>query len=265
MSEQIAMPLLQLCDAAFHHPGAPEIISGVSVAINPGDRVAVLGQNGAGKSTLFRLLAGAWEPTAGRLLHSGTQASYSRKGRDELRRLVQLVLQEPDDQIFAMSVAADVSYGPINLGLDEAEVNRRVEAAMAATGISHLADRVPHQLSYGQRKRVSLAGALAMRPRVLLLDEPTAGMDPAGSRLLLRTLAGLGDTAVLLSTHDVNLAYEFADAALVIVDGTVIAGPSEELLADRELLERAHLELPWAPVVAKRWGEKALRPEDLLR
>ncbi|PRQ11321.1 cobalt ABC transporter [Corynebacterium sp. 13CS0277] len=251
----------------FRHDNGHQVLAGVDLDIAAGARIALLGANGAGKSTLFRILAGAWKPTAGAVEHHGAPVAYTRSGRDALRRSVQLVLQEPDDQIFAMSVAADVSYGPVNQGLDPVEVEARVAEALAAAEIADLADRVPHQLSYGQRKRVALAGALAMRPEVLLLDEPTAGLDPAGARQLHRTLDALHSerVAVVLSTHDVNLAYEFADLAAILVDGTLHAGPPAELMTDRDLIARARLELPWAPMVSHALGRPVARPEDLIR
>ncbi len=145
-------------------------------------------------------------------------------------------------------------------------MHARVDAAMDAAEISDLAERVPHQLSYGQRKRVALAGALAMRPEVLLLDEPTAGLDPAGGRQLLRTLERLHEqgTAVVLSTHDVNLAYAFSETAAVIHDGQVVVGPKEDILGDAALMRTARLELPWAPAVSAALGRVVSRPEELI-
>lgn len=261
-----ATEILRVEGVSFAHFDGPPVLRDVNLAINRGDRIALLGANGAGKSTLFRLLAGAWKPTEGRVLLDDTAFSYSRKGRDAVRRRVQLVLQEPDDQLFAMTVAADVSYGPVNQGLVEDEVRARVDAAMDAAEISDLAERVPHQLSYGQRKRVALAGALAMRPEVLLLDEPTAGLDPAGGRQLLRTLERLHEqgTAVVLSTHDVNLAYAFSETAAVIHDGQVVVGPKEDILGDAALMRTARLELPWAPAVSAALGRVVSRPEELI-
>lgn len=258
-------PVLAANSVHFSHLGGVDVLRGVDLSIHPGDRIALLGANGAGKSTLFRLLAGAWEPTGGTIVHRGKPVNYSKRGRDELRRSVQLVLQEPDDQIFAMSVAADVSFGPMGQGLAEEEVEQRVAEALRAAEIEDLADRVPHQLSYGQRKRVTLAGALAMHPSVLLLDEPTAGLDPAGARQLLVTLDELHrrGVAVVVSTHDVNMAYEFADTAAVLVEGKLVTGAADDVMTDRDLVRRARLELPWAPMASRLLGRVVRRPEDL--
>lgn len=221
--------------------------------------MAILGANGSGKSTLLKIMAGSWRPTSGRVVLGDRPMDYSRKGRNEVRRQVQLVLQEPDDQLFATTVAADVSYGPVNMGATD--VDKRVADAMAVTGIAHLANRVPHHLSYGQRKQVALAGALAMRPKMLLLDEPTAGLDPASVAALLDVLAGL-DAAVVLTTHDVDFAWAFADTVGVIVEGKLELG--KERLLDSDLLKRARLTMPWAPAASSFAGFPVTRPEDLL-
>lgn len=261
-------PLVSVRGAGFRHPGV-EVLRGVDLDIFPGERLALLGANGSGKSTLLRLVAGAAEPHGGRLSLDGRPYDYGRKGRNRIRGRIQMLMQDPDDQIFATSVAADVSYGPVNQGLAEAEVRARVDEAMAAAEISDLADRVPHQLSYGQRKRVALAGALAMKPDVLLLDEPTAGLDPVATRNLLDTLVRLHDAgvAVVMATHEVDVAWDFARRAAVLSDGRLTVGPGDRVLLDADLVRRARLALPWAPLVARALGRDAgdiRRPEDLL-
>ena len=262
------MSILAARGIGFRHPGV-QVLSDVDLEVFAGERLALLGANGSGKSTLLRLLAGAIRPTSGHLEFDGSPCSYGRRGRNHLRRRVQLVLQDPDDQLFATSVAADVSYGPVNQGLPEGEVRVRVDEAMAAAEVADLADRVPHQLSYGQRKRVALAGELAMRPVVLLLDEPTAGLDPAATRNLLGTLAGLHDrgVAVVMATHDVDVAWAFAARAAVLVDGGAVTGDAADVLLDPVLAQRARLSLPWAPMVARALGRDPATihgPDDLL-
>ncbi len=262
------MSILAARGIGFRHPGV-QVLSDVDLEVFARERLALLGANGSGKSTLLRLMAGAIRPTSGHLEFDGSPCSYGRRGRNDLRRRVQLVLQDPDDQLFATSVAADVSYGPVNQGLPEDEVRARVDEAMAAAEVADLADRVPHQLSYGQRKRVALAGALAMRPDVLLLDEPTAGLDPAATRNLLGTLAGLHDrgVAVVMATHDVDVAWAFAARAAVLVDGGAVTGDAADVLLDPVLARRARLSLPWAPMVARALGRHPATihgPDDLL-
>jgi cobalt/nickel transport system ATP-binding protein len=177
---------------------------------------------------------------------------YTRKGLREHRQNVQLVLQDPDDQLFSADVAQDVSYGPANLGLTAAETRDRVDEALHLLGIEHLRRRPTHQLSYGERKRVATAGAVAMRPCILLLDEPTAGLDPAGVEEMFTALERLERhaTTVVLSTHDVALALDWADNVALVVDGRVHQGDPTTLLADVELLTRARLRRPWPLAIA---------------
>lgn len=247
------MTVLSARGLTFAHPDAPTVLHGVDLDVGPGSRTAVLGANGSGKTTLFRLLAGGLRPSAGQVCLDGEPVGYDRAGRNRLRRRVQLVLQEPDDQLFAPSVFQDVGFGPVNLGLAPEVVRGRVAAALAATGTTELADRPPHLLSFGQRKRVTLAGALAMAPDVLVLDEPTAGLDPAGVTQLVGVLAAYPG-AVLLSTHDVDLAFGWASEAVVVGDGRLVTGPVEVLLDDDALLTRARLTRPWAPLVNRALG-----------
>jgi cobalt/nickel transport system ATP-binding protein len=249
-------PILEARDLRFGYEPDRPVLTGADLALRAGSRVAVLGANGGGKTTLFRLLAGALRPGGGEILLDGTPVRRSRRDRTALRTQVQLVLQDPDDQLFAATVAQDVSFGPVNLGLAEAVVRARVDGALAALDLTRVADRPPHLLSFGQKKRVAIAGAVAMAPRLLVLDEPTAGLDPAGVEALLATLAALeaAGTTPVLSTHDVDLAHRWADEVAVVVDGRVVAGPADVLLADAELLRAAHLGPAWAPAVHRLLG-----------
>jgi cobalt/nickel transport system ATP-binding protein len=247
----VTPPVLEARGLHFaYEPGRP-VLTGAGLELHAGRRVAVLGPNGGGKTTLFRLLAGALAPDAGEVLLDGVPVRRSRAGRTALRTKVQLVLQDPDDQLFAATVAQDVSFGPVNLGLDAATVHARVAAALAALGLTELADRPPHLLSFGQKKRVAIAGAVAMAPRLLVLDEPTAGLDPAGVEALLATLAALeaGGTTPVLSTHDVDLAHRWAADVAVVADGRVRIGPADAVLGDPDLLRAARLGPAWAPAV----------------
>lgn len=243
--------LARLSGVTFAYEPDRPVLSGADLAVTEGRRVVVLGPNGGGKTTLFRLLVGALAPSAGTVEMLGVPVGRGRRALLELRRQVQLVLQDPDAQLFAASVAQDVSFGPMNLGLERTEVRSRVDAALTALDVADLADRPPHLLSSGQKKRVTIAGAVAMRPRVLLLDEPTAGLDPAAVESLLVTLRELHatGTTIVLSTHDVDLAYRWADEVAVVLDGRVRSGPVDAVLHDPDLLARAHLGSPWAPAV----------------
>ncbi|SHK17673.1 cobalt/nickel transport system ATP-binding protein [Pseudonocardia thermophila] len=231
----------------------PPVLDGADVVIHPGRRTAVLGPNGGGKTTLFRLLIGLIEPWSGTVLLDGEPVRRTRSELTRLRQHVQLVLQDPDDQLFAADVAQDISFGPLNLGLPAAEVSARVADALAALEITDLADRPTHLLSFGQRKRVAIAGAVAMRPRLLILDEPTAGLDPAGVEALIATLDTLhaSGTSVVLSTHDVDLAYRWADEVAVVAQGRVRQSSTAQLLADESLLAAARLGPAWGPAVER--------------
>ncbi|MFJ3199710.1 energy-coupling factor ABC transporter ATP-binding protein [Streptomyces sp. NPDC086989] len=244
-------PLVELAGAGYAYEDGPAVLSGVDFAIAPDRALVLLGRNGSGKTTLMRLLSGGLRPGSGALRLDGAAVSYDRAGLTRLRTAVQLVVQDPDDQLFAASVEQDVSFGPMNLGLPAAEVRERVDAALAALDITALRDRPTHLLSYGQRKRAAIAGAVAMAPRVLILDEPTAGLDPDGQERLLDVLAGLrsAGTTVVMATHDVDLAVRWADDAAVLTPSGIRTGPAQALLSDPELLAAAGLRQAWSPAV----------------
>jgi cobalt/nickel transport system ATP-binding protein len=246
-----SVPIVSVHNLHFSYEPQRPVLVDAGLALYAGHRLAVLGPNGGGKTTLFRLIVGALKPDAGEIRVDGTPLQRTRKGLLELRRQVQLVLQDPDDQLFAASVYQDVSFGPVNLGLPPPEVRARVGVALVALGITELADRPTHLLSFGQKKRTAIAGAVAMRPRVLVLDEPTAGLDPAGVEALLATLGDLhaAGTTLVISTHDVDLAYRWSDEVAVVADGTIHRAPVDVALADRDLLTRARLGPAWAPAV----------------
>ncbi len=244
--------------------GQKPVLHGASLPIWRGRRVALLGANGSGKTTLLRCLSGAHQPHEGWVRFDGQQLRHSRDGLRRHRQRVQLVLQDPDDQLFSASVAQDVSFGPVNQGLPEAQARRRVAEALATLEISHLADRATHHLSFGERKRVATAGAVAMNPDVLLLDEPTAGLDPHGVGLMLAALARLhaAGTTLVVATHDVALALAWADEAALVLGGRVVHGPVAELLSNAVLLSRCGLVRPWPLELAARLGLPG-QPRDL--
>ena len=203
------------------YPGAAPVLRGASCVLPHGSRVALLGANGSGKTTLLRCLSGAHRPDSGQVRLDDRALTHDRPHLRAHRRQVQLVQQDPDDQLFSADVTQDVAFGPLNLGLDEPQARARVAEALDLLGITHLADRATHQLSHGERKRVTIAGAVAMRPTVLLLDEPTAGLDPHGvaeMRVALDRLTAQG-TTIALATLDVKYALLCADQAEVVADG----------------------------------------------
>ncbi|MFE9771708.1 energy-coupling factor ABC transporter ATP-binding protein [Streptomyces sp. NPDC005931] len=257
--------LVALRGASFAYEDGPAVLTGLDFEVREGRALALLGRNGSGKTTLMRLLSGGLQPHTGELAVEGSPVRYDRKGLTRLRTTVQLVVQDPDDQLFAASVGQDVSFGPLNLGLSDAEVRARVAEALDALDIAALADRPTHLLSYGQRKRTAIAGAVAMRPRVLILDEPTAGLDPDGQERLLATLDGLrrNGTTVVMATHDVDLALRWADDAALLTPSGARTGPADEMLARTDLLREAGLTLPWGVAVGQLLQSRGLLPEDV--
>ncbi len=241
------MTLLEARGLTYSYPGGVLALDGLDLKVTRGRRLAILGPNGAGKTTLLLHLNGTLRPVSGRVCLEGAAVSYSRAGLSAWRRQVGLVLQDADDQLFAASVAEDVSFGPLNLGLGEHEARRRVEETLAALSIAGLAERPPHMLSFGQKKRVAIAGAVAMQPDLLLMDEPTAGLDNHGSVHLLAALGQLeaAGTTLVFTTHDVDFAYDFADDVALFSGGKVLAqGVAAHVLSDEMLLRQAHLRLP---------------------
>jgi cobalt/nickel transport system ATP-binding protein len=240
--------LLEARGLTYAYPGGIPALSGLDLMVTQGRRVAILGPNGAGKTTLLLHLNGTLRPSSGQVLLDGLPTGYDRKALSTWRRRVGLVLQEADDQLFAASVAEDVSFGPLNLGLSDDDTRSRVADSLEALGIADLAKRPTHMLSFGQKKRVAIAGAVAMAPEILLLDEPTAGLDHQGAVHLLTVLRKLGTmgTTLVFSTHDVDLAYSFADDVALFDGGQVLAqGDASNILADTTLLAKAHLRTPF--------------------
>jgi cobalt/nickel transport system ATP-binding protein len=254
---------VRLAGLGYAYPGAAPVLRGAELDVPGGGRLALLGANGSGKSTLLRCLSGAIRPDAGRVLIDGQPVDYSRSGMRRHRQLVQLVTQDPDEQLFSASVAADVSFGPMNLGLPQTQIRARVAQSLDLLAVTELRNRPTHLLSYGERKRVAIAGALAMQPRILALDEPTAGLDPAAVTGTMNALDRLhaNGTTLLLATHDVDLALAWADQVAVVVDGRVRQGDPATLLADPALVAAARLHTPWVLSVLGRLTSRGVLPD----
>ncbi len=216
-------------------------LSDINLRIQKKEKVAVLGPNGAGKSTLLKIAAGLLHPSKGIVKLFG-QALVKNNAYD-LRKRVGLLFQDPDDQIFMPRVWDDVAFGPINLGHSEEEVNILVREALSASGLKGFEDRVPHHLSYGEKKRVAIAGILAMKPEILLLDEPTSNLDPKGKSELVNLIKSSCET-IVLATHDVNSAVKIADRAIVLNKNVIADCPLMELFSDSKLLAQNNLDAP---------------------
>ena len=239
----MSTPVLDVRGLAFAYPDGHQALYGVDLHVHRGERVALLGPNGAGKTTLVLHLNGILTAGAGSVAVSGL--SVTKDNLREIRRRVGIVFQDPDDQLFLGTVRQDVAFGPANLGLKGAALERRVMAALDQVGMADFADRPPHHLSFGQRRRVAVATVLAMEPEVLVLDEPSSNLDPASRRELADILRGL-DVTVLMVTHDLPYALELCPRAVVLSDGVVVAdAPTLDVLVDAELMAAHRLELPW--------------------
>ena len=238
-------PIISVKNVNFSYPAGVKAITDVSLEIQKGERVALLGPNGSGKSTLILLIAGLLSPLKGEIRVFGEDASS--KSFQRLRQKIGIVFQDPDDQLFNQSVIEDVAYGPKNLRLPEEVIQQRCEHILEDIGISHLKNRPPHRLSFGEKKKVSLATALVLRPELLILDEPTANLDLVSRRGLIDLLNELNaeGTTIVISTHDVEALPELADRVIVVSHGSLLGGGEmHKVLQDVALLESAGLELP---------------------
>lgn len=254
-------PILRLENVSYTYPDGPLAVDHLSVSVAKGERLAVLGRNGAGKSTFFLLCNGILEPDHGTIYCDGKAVSRKKKDLLELHRRVGIVFQEAENQILAVTVEGEVSFGPLNLELPMDEVQRRTEASLKAMGLETYADRSPQYLSGGEKKRVTIADILAMQPDVILLDEPTASLDPENAVRLEQTLDALTQAgiALLVSTHDVDFAARFASRGLVFSQGKLMAdGPLHTIFSQDDLLLEAGLRKPWL------WqAVEALRPGEV--
>jgi cobalt/nickel transport system ATP-binding protein len=224
----------------YAYPGGHAALDGIDLHVRHGERVAILGPNGAGKTTLMLHLNGLLKGE-GELEVAGLEVT--KRNLRELRARVGLVFQDPDDQLFMPTVGEDVAFGPANLGVEDPQA--RVREALAAVRLDGFEARAPHQLSMGERRRVAIATVLAMRPALLVLDEPSASLDPRSRRELIEVLDTIAATQ-LITTHDLLLARELCERIVILDRGRVVAdGPADELLEDAELLARHDLELPW--------------------
>ncbi len=234
--------LVEFKDVFFRYPDGTEALRGVSFRITHGESVGIVGANGAGKSTLLLHLNGCLLPASGTVTIG--DLALTVKSRREIRKKVGVLFQNPDDQLFMPTVFDDVAFGPINLGLEDAQVRERVRRALGLVNGLALVDKPPHHLSAGQKSAVAIAAVMAMEPDILAMDEPAATLDPKSRRLLIELLKGFHHSK-LVASHDLDLILDVCRRCIVIGDGRVVAdGPALEILSDASLLEANNLELP---------------------
>lgn len=241
-------PAIETRELCYTYEDGTAALDHVSLKAERGRITGILGANGAGKSTLFLNLNGVLTPQSGEVLLDGAPVRRDRKGLAELRRRVGIVFQDPDDQLFSADVYRDISFGAVNLGLPEAEVRHRVEAAMERTGVAHLRDKPTHALSFGQKKRAAIAGVLVMEPEVLILDEPTAGLDPVGTESILSNIRAYHkaqNATIIMVSHSMEEMARTVDRIVVVNDGRIpFSGAPREVFAHGDELEAMGLGVP---------------------
>jgi cobalt/nickel transport system ATP-binding protein len=241
----MSTPSLDISGLAFAYPDGNQALFGVNLKVAKGERVALLGPNGAGKTTLVMHLNGIHGAQRGEVLIAGKRVDASDKeSLKQIRAQVGIVFQDPDDQLFMPTVREDIAFGPYNMGFRGAELDQIVNDALTQVGMLDFADRAPHHLSFGQRRRVAVAGVLAMKPEILVLDEPSSNLDPASRRELATILKSL-DITIFMVTHDLPYALELCERSVVLSGGLIAEdSPTRALLADGEKLAKYRLELP---------------------
>ncbi|RMF09789.1 MAG: ABC transporter ATP-binding protein [Candidatus Neomarinimicrobiota bacterium] len=234
--------LVECREVSFTYPDGTPALRDISFRITHGEAVAVIGANGAGKSTLLLHLAGVLLPQSGTVRVGDVLVDSSHL--DEVRRTVGFVFQNPDDQLFMPTVFEDVAFGPRNLGIPEDQLENRVLEALRSVGADHVRDRAPYHLSGGEKRAVSIATVLALQPKILVLDEPAANLDPVNRRKVIRLLTQFSHTRIL-ATHDLDLALDVCDRVLILHQGRITAdGNAETILRDENILRQNGLELP---------------------
>ncbi len=252
----MARVVIKTENMSFTYPDGTPALQDINMEILEGERAAIIGSNGAGKSTLFSHFNGILRPTSGLIKIDGEPVSYKKKDLIKIRQKVGMVFQNPDDQLFSPTVAEDVAFGPMNLGLPDAEVEKRVKESLEAVGMLGSERKAPHHLSGGQKKRVAIAGILAMKPDIMVLDEPTTGLDPHGAEQVMDILYHLNQVknmSIIISSHDVEMVTEFATKIFVLHSGQIIhQGTPEDIFNDPETIKRARLKQPTAAALLHR-------------
>ncbi|MBB6067234.1 ATP-binding cassette domain-containing protein [Methanococcus maripaludis] len=241
------MAILETRDLKYSYPDGTVALNGINFKAETGEMIAILGPNGAGKSTTFLHFNGILKPSHGNVLLKGEPIKYDNKSLLNVRKTVGIVFQNPDDQLFAPTVEQDVAFGPMNLGLSKEEIEKRVKDSLKAVSMEGFERKPPHHLSGGQKKRIAIAGILAMNPEIIVLDEPTSGLDPMGASQIMKLLYELNKQGItiIISTHDVDLVPIYANKVYLLNEGKIIKGGTpREIFSDSETVRSANLRLP---------------------
>lgn len=240
-------------------------LNNINMDFSNGNVIGIIGSNGSGKSTLFMNLMGILQPTKGDIYFNGNKINYNKKGLLALRKNVGIVFQDPEKQIFYSRVYDDIAFALRNIGLDEDAIKIRIEKALKAVNGIEFINKPVHFLSYGQKKRVAIASVIAMENEIVLLDEPTAGLDPVSTRLIVDIIKRLSNNniKIVISSHDMNLIYEICDYVYVLNEGNItVSGFTEEVFLNEEELNKAGLELPWLVKIHKNIGGPLFKQEE---
>lgn len=259
------MNVIETKDITYSYPDGTLALKDVEFNAAKGKIIALLGPNGAGKSTLFLHFNGILKPNKGTVRVNGEPLKYDKAGLMKVRQKVGIVFQNPDDQLFAPTVMEDVAFGPMNIGLPDEEVEERVKESLERVGMKGMENKAPHHLSGGQKKRVAIAGILAMRPEIMVLDEPTSGLDPKGASQIMHLLYNLNQEGmtIVISTHDVDLVPLYAYNVYIISEGKIIKeGSPLEVFEDVETIRGANLRLPRIAHLMEILGKEDKLPFD---
>lgn len=243
----VTTEIIKVENCYFSYEDGTKAVNGMNFSIQQGEKIAFLGANGSGKSTIFLCLNGILKPQKGKIYFEGAPIDYSRKGLLNLRSQVGIVFQEPDNQLFSASVYQEISFGILNLGVEEDKAKEEVEAVIEELEITGFRHKPTHCLSGGQKKQVSIADILVMKPKVILLDEPVSALDPKHTKMVQERIDSFSEKGitVIVSTHDMNYALSWADRVIIFKDGQVTTDEKPEIVfQDKELMERTNLQLP---------------------
>ena len=256
--------MLKTKDLTYMYEDGTVALKNVNIDLSKGKVIGIIGSNGSGKSTLFLNMIGILKPKSGKILYDDNLIQYNKRFLREYRKQVNIVFQDPDKQIFYSNVYDDVAFALRNLGFDEDEISNRVERTLKRVGAYDLKDKPVHFLSYGQKKRIAIAGVLVMDSNTLLFDEPTSGLDPIMTREIVSIIEDISrEKTIALSSHDMNLIYEICDYIYVLKSGEVIGeGTVTEVFTKESILKEAGLDEPWLVRIHKNLGIPLFRKEE---